>query len=88
MWANFQFSEARMVILGLLSSNIVLLECISDIIDFDVLCTLWVYKTNAPLMEKLGKNCWKSNVLSKDACYRPVSLLKIQLFRRCFHTFC
>ena len=41
-----------MAILGLFSNDIVLLGCISAIIDFDVLCTLWVFKVDVLLMEK------------------------------------
>lgn len=77
MWADLQFSEAKMAILGLFPGNIVLLGCISVIIEFDVLCILWVFTLDVPLMEKPG--CWKSDILSKDSGQWSVSSLKMSL---------
>ena len=43
-----------MAILGLFPRNLVLLGCISTIVDFDVFCTLWTFTVNVPRMEKPG----------------------------------
>ena len=43
IYANFEITEAKESILGLFLGNIVLLGCILAIIDFDVLCTLWLF---------------------------------------------
>ena len=50
--------------------------------------------TNVPFTDKPGswflpakmfeKYLWKSGILSKDACHRPASLLKISLFQKGF----
>ena len=55
IWANFPISETKMTILGL-SSIIVLLGCISAIIEFDVLYIPWVLTSDVPLIKKPG--CW------------------------------
>ena len=55
IWANFPISETKMTILGL-SSIIVLLGCISAIIEFDVLYIPWVLTSDVPLIKKAG--CW------------------------------
>ena len=52
MWANLQVSEVATAILGLFQGNIVLLRRISEIIDLDVLCRLWVYVVDGILTEK------------------------------------
>ena len=46
VWTTFQISESKMAKLGLFPSNVLLLECISAIIDFDVLCTWFLHKWN------------------------------------------
>ena len=55
IWANFPISETKMTILGL-SSIIVLLGCISAIIEFDVLYIPWVLTSDVLLIKKPG--CW------------------------------
>ena len=40
-----------MVILGLFPGNIVLLGCTSAIIDFDILCIMWVFTVDVSLTE-------------------------------------
>lgn len=49
-------SEAKMTTLGLFLGNLVWLGCSSAIIEFDVLCTLWVFMVDVQLWEKPG--CW------------------------------
>ena len=56
IWANLPISETKMTILGLFPGNMVLLGCISAIIEFDVLYIPWVLTSNVPLIKKPG--CW------------------------------
>ena len=87
MQANFQISKVKTAILGLFPGTLVLLGCISTIVNFDVFCTLWAFTVNIPRMKKPGswfaltemyeKHRWKSDILSKDCGHWSVSLLKI-----------
>lgn len=43
-----------MAILGVFRSNIVLMESITTITDFDVLCSLWLFTVDVLLMEEPG----------------------------------
>ena len=56
--------EAKIAIFVLFPGIIILLRCISAIIDFDVLCTLWVFIVDLPLMGKLG--CWFARLSKND----------------------
>ena len=83
-----------MAILGLFQGNIVLLGCVSAIIDFGILCSLWIFTVNFPLTKTPGcsfvrtkcviNTVWKSDILSNDAGHWPLSLLKMSLFCWCF----
>lgn len=75
--ANLENSEAEMAILGLFQGNIVLLGCVSAIINFGILCSLWIFTVNFPLTKTPGcsfvrtkcviNTVWKSDILSNDA---------------------
>lgn len=52
--ANLQISEVIMDILDLFLGVTVLLGCIPVTIDFDALCTLWVFTVNVAVREKPG----------------------------------
>ena len=54
-WVHLQIPEAKVAILGHFQGNIVLFGCISTIIELDVLCTLWVFTIDVPLLQK--PNC-------------------------------
>ena len=57
-----------MTIPGLFPGYIVLLVCISAIIDFDVLRTLWVFKVDVSLFEKLGVDYYSSMLKHRYEC--------------------
>ena len=66
-----------MVMLGLFPGNIVLMRCISAPIDFDDLCSLFVFTCVAPFSrnqavdsyeeKKCEMHLWKSDILCNDA---------------------
>ena len=90
----FKFRKLK----SLFPRNLVLLGCISNIVDFDIFGTLWAFTVNVPRMEKpycwfaLTKMCekhrWKSDILSKDACHWSISLLKSKFSAGAFHPIC
>ena len=69
IWSNLPISETKMTRLGLFPGDIVLLGCISAIIEFDVSSIPWVFTSDVPLTKKPGCwleltkwQCWKSDI--------------------------
>ena len=53
--------------------NIVILDCVSAIADFDVLCILWIFTVEWRLLICTNNMCkkhrWKGDILSKDVSH-------------------
>ena len=50
---NEKISKVKIAVLGLSPGKIVLLECISAIIDFDVLCLLFTFTVDITFLDGL-----------------------------------